>query len=295
MIPLSVSQKNVILAIFKDDIQLVKKYFMAISFDFDENFKYDIFRDFINAAAGMFKEIDMGIYNAQLVGKYKTIQLLDSRYQEFRKKGKFALRSYERDFLNAQDAYKEEVKRQQGLKAALQVLITQEKNLFAMRESLEKNYSKLNGKGDKERKEKMETRLKAVRKEHVDTLHILGEHRKDLDGLDAILKAFEEKHKAEFMSYFKEVTDKLDYQFKQSLDYFGYEFNQSLFVNSEKSELIRRFKKDANIIGELDLCKYVEYYIRNVNPDILSNAEQKERLRMAKQYCKNQRERANLF
>jgi hypothetical protein len=294
MIPLSVSQKNVILGIFKEDIQLVKKHFMAISFDFDENFKYDVFREFINAAAGMFKEIDMGIYNAQLVGKYKTIQLLDNRYTEFKKKSKHALRSYERDFLNAQEAYKEEVKRQQGMKAALQVLITQEKNLFAMRETLEKNFAKL-GKGDKERREKLETRLKAVRKEHVDTLHVLGEHRKDLDGLDQILKAFEEKHKAEFMSFFKEVTDKLEYQFKQSLNYFGYEFNHSLFVNSAKSDLIGKFKKDANIIGDLDLCKYVEYYIRNVNPDMISNAEHKERIRYAKQYCKNQRERDNLF
>lgn len=294
MIPLSVSQKNVVLAVFKEDIQLVKKYYMAISFDFDESFQYDVFREFINSAAGMFKQIDLGIYNKQLVGQYKTIQLLDDRYREFRKVSRFALKSYEKDFLFAQDAYKEEVKRQQGLKAALQVLITQEKNLFGLRESLEKNFAKIPQK-EKERRAKMEQRLKTVRKEHVDTLHVLGEHRKDLDGLEQILKSFEARHKEEFLNVFKEVTEKLEYQYKQSLNYFGFEFNQSLFVNSEQSALIKKFKKEANIVGDIDLCKYVEYYIRNVNPDMIANVEQKERLRSAKQYCKNKRERENLF
>ncbi|MEA3373930.1 MAG: hypothetical protein U9Q62_09620 [Campylobacterota bacterium] len=292
MIPLSVSQKNVIMAIFKDDIQLVKKYFMAISFDFDESFKYSVFREFINSAAGMFKEIDLGIYNKQLLGQYQTIQLLDDRFREFQKKSKYALKSYEKDFLSAQDAYREEVKRQEGLKAMLQVMVTTEKNLFSLRESLEKTFLKI-PKSDKERLAKLETRLKSVRKEHVDTLHALGEHRRDLDGLEEILKAFEEKHKEEFMAFFKEVTDKLGYQYKASLNYFGYEFNQSLFAASDKSALIKKFKKEANIVGELDLCKYVEYYIRNVNSDMVADVDHRERLQQAKQYCKNQREQGN--
>ncbi len=295
MIPLSISQKNVVLEIFKEDIKLVKKHFMGISFDFDERFKYDVFREFIFSAAGMFKELDLGIYNKQLITQFQTIQLLDERYLSFKKRTKYALKLYQNDFLSAQDAYKEELKRYDGLVAALQVLTTKEKNLYSLRQSLESNFKKLDDTVDKERREKLEKRLKTVRREHVDTLHMVGEHRHDIEEADALLIAFEEQHKKEFLSYFEELKEKLDYQYEQSLNYFGYEFNEALFASSEQSALIKKFKKEANIDGVLNLCKYVEYYIRNVNPEMIADTDHKERLREAKQYCKNHSEQENLF
>lgn len=285
MIPLSISQKNIVLAIFDEDIKLVKRHFMAISFDFDERFKYDVFKEFIYAAAGMFKDIDIGIYNKQLIGKFKTIQKLDLGYQAFKKKSKYALNLYESDFLTAQDAYAVEVEKYNVLKALLQSLVSSEKNLFALRQSLEATFAEKGPSLEKSARDDMERKLKHVRKEHVDTLHKLGESRKELEELEAILTAFEEKHKAEFLSYFKTVKEKLEYQYTQSLSYFGFEFNKALFINSENSSAIKKFKKEANIHGDMDLCKYVEYYLRNINPDALADRRRKEQLREARSYC----------
>lgn len=295
MIPLSVSQKNVVLAVFDDDIKLVKKHFMAIDFDFDERFKYGVFKEFIYAAAGMFKDIDMGIYNQQLIGKFKTIQRLDGGYQAFRKKSRYALKLYESDFLTAQEAYEEELKKYNVLKAMLQTLVTSEKNLYNLRQSLEANFAEQSAVLGKTEREALEKKLKRVRKEHVDTLHKLGENRKELEELAAMLNAFEEKHKAEFMNYFKSVAEKLEYQYIQSLGYFGYEFNKALFVNSEKSSEIQKFKKEANIQGDINLCKYVEYYLRNINPDAMADRNRRELLLEAKKYCREHEKEESYF
>lgn len=287
MIPLSISQKNIVLAIFEEDIKLVKKHFMAISFEFDERFKYEVFKEFIYAAAGMFKDIDIGIYNKQLIGKFKTIQKLDQGYLAFKKKSKYALNLYQSDFLTAQEAYSAEREKYNVLKALLQSLISSEKNLYSLRQSLESTYAEKASTVSTEEHESMERKLKHVRKEHVDTLHKLGESRKELEALEETLTAFEEKHKEEFLSYFKTVKEKLEYQYTQSLSYFGYEFNKALFINSERSQAIQKFKKEANIQGDIDLCKYVEYYLRNINPDALADMHRKEQLREARSYCQD--------
>ena len=55
MINITTPQKDVVLSFFQNDVKLVKRYFMMISFDFDESFKYSVFKDFIFSAAGMMR------------------------------------------------------------------------------------------------------------------------------------------------------------------------------------------------------------------------------------------------
>ena len=295
MIPLSVEQKHVVLSIFQEDIKIVKKHFMAISFDFDERFKYEVFKDFIFAAAGMFKEIDMAIYNKNLVSKFITIQHLDKYYMEFRRKSRLPLKAFENDFLHAQEVYQKRRHEYEALQAHYQMLIAKEKSMNELKKTLEARFKEHGKRMNKEQHEALERKLKLVRKEHVDAVHMLGEHRNELNALQAKLTAFEEEHKSEFLDVYKGIKEKLEYQYSQALSFFGYEFNQALFVNSERSELIQKFKKEANIVGELNLCKYVEYYLRSVNSDVLADPKRKALLNHAKQYCKNQKERESLF
>lgn len=296
MIPITTPQKNVVLSFFNNDIKLVKRYFMMISFDFDESFQYSIFKDFINAAAGMIKEIDQTIYNAELLSSYKIIQALDQAHTEFKSKSKQPLQVYVKDFLPAQEGYVAEQKKYDALKAELQMLITRQQTLGAQLKAEEEKVKKLKEEGQLKTlsKDKVD-KIKSIRRDNVDAIHLLGQRRNEINESFSLLDEFEKTHKAEFVEFFKSVQEKLDYQYSQSLSYFGYEFNQQLFINSEKSEQVQKFKKGAHISGDLNLCKYVEYYLKNINPDALSDTSRKENLRLAKQYCKNQKERANLF
>jgi len=267
-----------------------------ISFDFDESFQYSIFKDFINAAAGMIKEIDQTIYNAELLSSYKIIQALDQAHTEFKSKSKQPLQVYVKDFLPAQEGYVAEQKKYDALKAELQMLITRQQTLGAQLKAEEEKVKKLKEEGQLKTlsKDKVD-KIKSIRRDNVDAIHLLGQRRNEINESFSLLDEFEKTHKAEFVEFFKSVQEKLDYQYSQSLSYFGYEFNQQLFINSEKSEQVQKFKKGAHISGDLNLCKYVEYYLKNINPDALSDTSRKENLRLAKQYCKNQKERANLF
>lgn len=296
MINITTPQKDVVLSFFQNDVKLVKRYFMMISFDFDESFKYSVFKDFIFSAAGMMKDLDQAIYNAELLSSFKVIQALDQAYTEFRAKSKHAMQVYNKEFLHAQEEYVAQQKKYDGLKAELQMLISSEENLHTRLQSENAKMKKLRETvAVKDIPQAKIDSLKMLRREHVDTVHFLGQRRNELDEVQVLLQNFEAEHKAIFLDFFKTVKEKLDYQYTQSLSYFGYEFNEKLFVDSEKSAMVQKFKKDAHITGDLNLCKYVEYYLKNVNPDALADAEKKENLKAAKQYCKNQKERANLF
>ncbi len=296
MINVTTPQKDVVLSFFQNDIKLVKKYFMMISFDFDDSFKYSVFKEFIFSAAGMMKDLDHAIYNAELLSSFKIIQALDQAYTEFSAKSKHALQVYNKEFLHAQVEYVEQLHKYDALKAELQMLISKEQSLSAQLKAENERVNKLKAAGKLKElpKEKVDY-IKSLRRDHVDTVHFLGERRNDLDDVQKLLSNFEHEQKAAFMDFFTTVKEKLDYQYSQSLSYFGYEFNERLFIDSEKSVMVKKFKKEANIHGDMNLCKYVEYYLKNVNPDALANKEKKENLKAAKQYCKNQRERANLF
>lgn len=283
MIPLSISQKQVVMNFFEDDIKIVKKYFNAIGFDFDEDFRFDVFKEFIYSAAGMFKDIDTTIYNQELITKFNTIRYLSERYNDFEQRTSIAQRVYTKNFLLAQEGYVEQKHQFEILKAELQMLITKEQTLTAKRETMEIQFKE--DSNSIVNKEEFENELKKIRREQVDTIHIIGSHRHELEEIQNRLKTFEEAHKEEFLRYFNEIKEKLTHQFSESLNFFGYEFNQALFLNSERSTLIQKFKAEAGIQGSIDLCKYVEYYLRNVVPEALSDTGHKERLLTAKRYC----------
>lgn len=296
MINVTTPQKDVVLSFFQKDILLVKKYFMMISFDFDEEFKYSVFKDFIFAAAGMMKDLDQAIYNAELLSSFKIIQDLDQSYTGFCSKSKHALQVYNQEFLHAQEEYVLQQKKHDGLMAELQMLISSEKSLHTRLEAEKIKMKKLRETvALKDIPTEQINALKMLRRDHVDTVHYLGQRRNELDEVQTLLKTFEHEQKAVFMDFFKTVKEKLDYQYTQSLSYFGYEFNEKLFIDSEKSSLVQKFKKEAHISGDLNLCKYVEYYLKSVNSDALADKDKKEKLKQAKQYCKNKKERDNLF
>lgn len=281
MIPISISQKQIVLDFFANDIKIVKKYFNAIGFDFDETFKFDVFKDFIYSAAGMFKDLDPTIYKEELVKQFNTIRFLHEHYTEFEQRSQYALKAYSKDFLTAQESYMSEKKHFDTLKAELQMLITKEQALTAKREQMEP----LIGTHSPDNEKLFLEELKLIRREQVDTIHYIGTHRQELENLYATLKSFEDLHREEFIRYFTEIKEKLSHQYKESLNYFGFEFNESLFRDSERSAAIQKFKTNAGIHGPINLCKYVEYYLRNVVPEALANAEHKEKLLQAKRYC----------
>jgi len=285
MISVSVPSKQIVIDYFKTDIEGLKKYFSAIAFDYNDAFNYFIFKEFIYAAAGMFKDIDISIYNKDLVTKFQSIQFLDNAYSDFKKRSQFASHAYEQAFLQSQESYMEVRSKFETLRAELQLIITKEQNLHQQFTKLKSDFEKKYKNSKSSEAKEAEMHLKYVRKEHVDALHILGIQRNELDRLQSTMQAFEKEHKEEFFEYFNAIKEKLDYQYRQSMNYFGFLFNQSLFANSQKSEEIQKFKREADIHGEITICKYLEYYVKNINPDALKDAKRKEQLKEAQEYC----------
>ena len=288
MIPVSISQKQIVLDFFANDIKVVKKYFNAIGFDFDERFRFDVFKEFIYSAAGMFKDIDPTIYNQELISQFNTIRYLNERYSDFEQRSQHVQKVYIKDFLCAQESYMHKKKEFDTLKSELQMLIAKEQVVTAKRDIMEKQIGNIPPEAHNE----FEHGLKKIRREQVDTIHFIGTHRQELEEHQANLKAFEDLHREEFLKYFYEIKEKLTHQYTESLNYFGFAFNEALFRDSERSRAIQKFKTEAGIQGDINLCKYVEYYLRNVIPEALADAGHKERLLNAKRYCEQNKIRS---
>lgn len=288
MIPVSISQKQIVLDFFANDIKVVKKYFNAIGFDFDERFRFNVFKEFIYSAAGMFKDIDPTIYNQELISQFNTIRYLNERYSDFEQRSQHVQKVYIKDFLCAQESYMHEKKEFDTLKSELQMLIAKEQVVTAKRDLMEKQIGNISP----EARNEFEHELKKIRREQVDTIHFIGTHRQELEEHQVNLKAFEDLHREEFLKYFNEIKEKLTHQYTESLNYFGFDFNEALFRNSERSHAIQKFKTEAGIQGDINLCKYVEYYLRNVVPEALADAGHKERLLNAKRYCEQNKMRS---
>lgn len=289
MLQTSVPQKQMVLSFFDDDIKIVKKYFSSIDFDFNEEFRFDSFKGFIYSAAGMFKDIDISIYNKELIGKLKTIQYLSGCYDKFEEKSRYANEVYRQYFLKAQESYMAKKELFEELKITFQSLLPKEVVLTEKRAALELRLVESRNKISESDFDILVEELKKVKCDQVDTIHAIGVHRSEIEKIGAILKSFEELNKEEFLRYFEETKEKLTHQYTKSLDFFGFEFNKILFYNSERSNAIQRFKKEFNINGDLNLCKYVEYYLRNVSAELLSDAKHKERLFVAKRYCEKEK------
>ncbi len=296
MINVTTPQKDIILAYFKDDLALVTRYCKMISDDVDKDFKYFVFKDFIFSAAGMMRDIDYDLYNDKLHKSFRVIQHLDQSHINFQAKSKHVLTVYVKEFLEWQDDYVAQKKRFEDLQIELEGLISNERTLAKKVKLSNEHLEAIKTKNPKAViPEATLNKVKLFRSQHVDTIHLLGERRKELETLQKLLSNFEEEHKSLFKEYFKAIKENIETQYHKALAYFGYKFNKKLFIDAGRSAEVQRFKQKAHIFGDLDLCKYVEYYLKNINSDDLSDPAKKEKLNGAKQYCKNKRERENLF
>jgi len=297
MIDVTIPQKEVILTYFKGELDLVAQYEKLMTSKTDKDFKYFIFKEFIFSAAGMVRDIDIDLYTLKLSAPFKVINSLDNSYTEFKVKNKQVITVYITEFLKWQDDYVAQKKKFADLKSEIQMLLVSQKRLDIELKSSAKHLQVLlkeEAKGS-EILEKKQEELKHLRSEHVDTIHFLGEKRKELESLQELLSDFEETHKKLFVEYFNTTKQHIDDRYVRTLNYFGHKFNTKLFNDAAKSPEVQKFKLRAHIYGDFSLCKYVEYYLKNVSSESISDQKKKEHLNAAKLYCKNQRERENLY
>lgn len=267
----------------------MKQYFPKVSMDFDNSFNYEAMKEFLYSAAGMFKDLDMDIFNKNLVQRFQVLRGLDRGYSEFRQKSEYVFNVYTNSFLCAQANYVEIKKEYDTLKDQLQDAMLRETFLEKeIKLAEDKLQIKLNEKKiSKDSFELEMNTLKPKRREHVDTIHSIGEKKQRLIELFSVISNFENENKSLFVEIFEEYKERLDYQYNYCLNFFGADFSNYLFLSSERSMAIKKFKRDANIIGDITICKFYEYYSKNINPDSLSDMKMKERLKIAKNYCEN--------
>jgi len=290
------SQKEIIVSFFKDDIDLIEQYSKKTTSPINKDFRYYIFHDYIFAASDMIRSLDLDFYNEKLFNQFKLIKNLDNSYQNFKAKSKHVLTIYVTEFLCWQEDYVLQKKIYEDMQKELKMLIASEIKYTNQFKKIQIRINELKAKKELDQMPQEEQdKIKLLRKEHVDVIHLIGERRKQLDRLQELLENFEEAHKALFKEYFKSIKDQLDSQYNSILDYFGYKFNKKVFTEANISNEIQKFKLKAGIRGDICLCKYFEYHIKNISTDELSDPNKKECLTRAKQYCKNQREREDNF
>ena len=121
--------------------------------------------------------------------------------------------------------------------------------------------------------ERLMEEFKELKKEYVDTVHMLAtfneQYRKDLE----LLHSFENRYKEEFFTQFSEASKRYRKQILYILDAQAYEFDSQLWRQARKSKEVKRFFQKAHIQGEYCAKTYLKYYLNTLDTHKLSKEQ----------------------
>ncbi len=123
--------------------------------------------------------------------------------------------------------------------------------------------------------EALEEEHKALKTDYVDTVHMMAtldeQYHKDLE----LMMAFEQEFKESFFEHFNKASQRYKSQILTILDAQAYLFDEQLWLQAQKSKIIRRFFEESHIQGDFSSKTYLKYYLNSLDPEKISS-EQRE-------------------
>ncbi|MEA1917888.1 MAG: hypothetical protein U9N42_10250 [Campylobacterota bacterium] len=267
MTKLTSQYKQSIVTYFKDDILVSDSYSFERIASADEDFHYIIFKDLISSATGLFRNIDERIITQELEDSFVKLNSIYDKYFNFKMRSKNSLTLYENSFLKKQESFMDKV----------ELLEAEEFELIELNKQEDALYKKIQNPN--------EENIKYLRTRHADVLDKRDILDKSIKELVKYVNNFYDYHKGAFFDIFEEIKSSIESKFFQILDTYAYEYNKEMFSRAKSSKLIENFLLRSGVRGELNICKFLEYYSKNIVTKIVVDDALKMRINGAKEYC----------
>ncbi|MCI6312693.1 MAG: hypothetical protein MR591_02755 [Helicobacter sp.] len=267
-IPVTKSAQECITEFFERENIILQNYK-----DFMENHpRLDFLRSqrFILTAYNDLCEMDGTLANPALKKLRQEILALYKEFENYVKKTEYSLEySFEKIFLNRQSAY---LKAQNLIEATKSSLNNAQAQVRPLSKELEESEFALKNSSNKHSKDfqELEKDVKAMRKRYVDLVNFIAVQKDLLVKTTDRLKNFRQQHLQEFSEVFTPMKQDIKEHFIMLLDTKAYDLDSVLWQRAKRSEVIKRFFRDAGIEGGYSSKTFLHYFLRGLDKSKLS-------------------------
>ena len=199
----------------------------------------------------------------EILGLYKE-------FENYVKKTGYSLEySFEKIFLNRQSAY---LKAQNLIEMTQSSLNNAQAQVRPLGKELEESEFALKNSSNKHSKDfhELEKDVKAMRKRYVDLVNFIAVQKELLVKTTERLKDFKQKHLQEFAEAFTPMKQEIKEHFITLLDTKAYDLDSFLWHRAKRSEVVKRFFRDAGIEGGYSSKTFLHYFLRGLDKSKLS-------------------------
>lgn len=234
-------------------------------FENSRNINYTRIKRFLFTAYHDITEMDNSIITNKLSSIKSDLLKVDKDHEEFTKLISYTPEyNYEKIYLSRQVEYvkNEEmrnttnsiVKNGQVQQASLGSALKKMEELFAQRKDR-----------DSIAYQNAEINLKNFRRKYVDLLHYIAQQKERLVKLNEAGKKFSDEKYEPFLKTYIPLVRDLKADFMRLLNSRAYKLDENLWTSAKKSQVVRRFFKEAGITGTYSTKTFLKYYLRNLD------------------------------
>jgi len=121
---------------------------------------------------------------------------------------------------------------------------------------------------------KLEEEFKELKKNYVDTVHMIASLDDRYRETTRLMKRFEKEHQNAFFEQFTEASRKYRKQILYILDAQAFLFDDLLWRQARQSKVIKHYFEKAHIQGEYCAKTYLKYYLNTLDPELISTEQQ---------------------
>ncbi|WP_394958573.1 hypothetical protein [uncultured Helicobacter sp.] len=267
-IPVTKSAEECITEFFERENTILQNYR-----DFMDNHpRLDFLRSqrFILTAYNDLCEMDGTLANPALKKLRQEILGLHKEFENYVKKTGYSLEySFEKIFLNRQSAY---LKAENLIEMTQSSLNNAQAQVRPLGKELEESEFTLKNMSNKHSKDfrDLEKDVKAMRKRYVDLVNFIAVQKELLVKTTERLKNFRQQHLQEFAEVFTPMKEEIKEHFIMLLDTKAYDLDAFLWQRAKRSEVIKRFFRDAGIEGGYSSKTFLHYFLRGLDKSKLS-------------------------
>ncbi len=259
----------------------IREYFERIDAEIQERTMYKSAKgrlDFLRIRRFLFTtynnltELDTHFITPELKAMRDDLMQMSQVYDDYRSKATYPDVAFDKVFLSRQPDYVQLRYDAEFSFAELKRLHVAEQQLSEALESKEELLQRTLRLSPKY--EELETEVRSIKKNYVDTIHLIASLNERYREASRIMKEFEHEHHQGFFDEFSEASRTYRSQILYILDAQAFMFDDLLWRQAKKSRIIKHFFEQSHIQGDYCAKTYLRYYLNTLDPELLSTEQQ---------------------
>lgn len=265
-IPLVPSYEIIINVYFEEAINVIS------TSDVNQDTKvlsYNLMRRFLSTAFNHLLDKDPTFINDELRELKSKLEKTYKIYKNLEELILYPEAKFDTVFLKKQQVFYKIYHKYENNKKRLTKLNVMSENLDMKIKELEKEYITLTARNSKY--SEINIQLKKLKSKYVDTIDEICILKNQNEYFYNIQKDFTDKHRKDFVEYFKIKSEEIFVKFAYILNSCAYQFDYQMWELAKNSQGIKKFFIEANIDGSFSSKTFLKYFLKSLDEDKMND------------------------